>query len=523
MYNGIPDVLMDDVFLEVARLPDEPELVPDLVMKLEVPLGENKSKSFSDEIINEPPKTLGQLIDSLPERVKYFALTCYPSTSSSIGSFTCDACGIYLKKSSTFVRCAECLSPMVDLCTHCFSNGAEFGSHLRNHGYIVVSGRSSQLLRQSRSVGKLDIRSLMKFMQLAERKGSLNFAELEKTLNIEGDGERLYLELVSMLTSCDEQSISQHALEDGPSDVDSSLGGGPANFNVLRDEFEHDYVPEAETLLAAVNIGTNGPLPEVLHSLFEGYNGILDERERRRKILKASNLVNLKEYYNVLKKRKTDEKEMFEKLRMFVRPVLHATDNGTSCMAWLETLALTLTSRKRLVDRIKRLCTLKKHGIQAEVTEASQFDTDRKKRGDINMRKTPGMKIWANVPAVSSTEPRAERLSSEQALLKLPGGELLKRSQTIQLCIDLQLSPQHFLVIESGIHAVLRTRRDSFIDDETLKSLVQDGVFGTVRRYLLASQGLPVSASALALPAPIDEMKAQIVQHCRRSFTEPSR
>ena len=509
MYNDLPDVLMGDIFVEAARMAPEPEPEPmEVVMvddSVQVP-----AETLKENRQNHVSKSSACLISELPDRVKFFALNTSPSSSSSGTVLICDACGIQLKRSSIFVRCAECTSPVVDLCVHCFANGADFGSHARSHAYTVVNGRSSQLLRQSRPVCKLDIRSLLRFMETVEAKGSFNFSELERTLNVvPGDGEKLYLELIAMLSSCDEQLISttQSSSEPTQADLDNTLGGGPANFNVLRDEFEHEYVPEAETLLAAASV--NADVQE-LESLFEGYNGILDERERRRKVLKNANLLNLKEYYSVLKKRKTDEREMFEKLRMFVRPI------GSNPFQFLENLATVLTQRKRQMERVKRLALLKVNGLRSEFTEAVQFDTDRKKRAELVSKKSSAGKIWTAIPNIAIGGEKREVLTPQQAVLMLPAGEMLDSEEAVQMCVELLVAPQHYLVTRAAVFAVLR-RRGS-VEDNEIASIITDGVFGTIRRYLLAAQGLPVSAYSGTLTMSMEDMKLRLAQHFRRRF-----
>ena len=497
MENDIPDVLMGDIFVEAARSLPEPVQVVDFVMKES--RGDKGGRVQEEKEFVSLLKSSAELIEDLPERVKFFALTTNPSSSSSGCILACDACGLLLKKSSTFIRCAECLSPIIDLCIHCFGNGAEFGNHINSHSYTVVHARSSQLLRQSRPISKLDIRGLLRFMEAVEVKGTFNFSELERTLDVRpGDGEKLYLELISMLSSFEDgDNMSRTTLtplSEEPSNLNADAGGGPANFNVLRDEFEHEYVPEAETLLAAVSLGDSSNL----ESLFEGYNGILDERERRRKILKNAKLVNLKEYYNVLKKRKTDEREMFEKLRMFIRPVI-ASGNQLS---FLENLSSILTARKRQIDRIKRLATLKKHGLFSEFAEAIQFDSDRKKRSEINAKKSS--KAWT--PAGAD---KKDSLTPEQAIRALPGGSLLESPGDVDMCIDLCISPQHFFVIQ----AMVKARGNAA--DEVLIDSIQDGVFGAIRRYLFASQGLPFASPSA--PFDLTEAKLRLVQYCRRS------
>jgi hypothetical protein len=508
MYNDLPDVLMGDIFVEAARMAPEPEPEP---MEIVIPDKEVKNEGDNQKEIrqNYVSKSSATLISELPDRVKFFALNTSPSSSSTGTILLCDACGIQLRRSAIFIRCAECTSPVVDLCVHCFGNGAEFGSHFRHHAYTVVSGRLSQLLRQSRPVCKLDIRGLLRFMEAVEAKGSFNFSELEKTLNVlPGDGEKLYLELIAMLSSCDEQLIaSSQSSEPSQADLDNTMGGGPANFNVLRDEFEHEYVPEAETLLAAVSASAD---PAELESLFEGYNGTLDERERRRKVMKNANMLNLKEYYSVLKRRKTDERDMFEKLRMFVRPV------GQSPFAFLESLATVLTLRKRQMERVKRLAQLKQNGIRSELAEAVQFDSDRKKRAEIISKKSK--KIWTALPPVlnGGMVEKKDPISAEEAVRLLPTVDMLDSAEAVAICVELLIAPQHYLVTRAAVLTILKKREN--IEDSALFGVIQEAVFGTIRRYLLAAQGLPVSAFAGAPASSVEEMKLKLVQHFRRSF-----
>jgi hypothetical protein len=522
MYNDLPDVLMGDIFVEAALMPpDEPESTSDVVMKDEVVI------DVKDEL-QKPvhPKSSSELVSGLPDVARFFALVTPPPSSSVAGSLACDACGLALKRSSTFIRCADCTEPLVDLCPNCFANGAEFGRHSRHHQYVVIQGRACQLTKQSKLVNKLNIHHMLQFMETAEKKGCFNFSDLER---LYGDGEKLYLEIVTMLSDCAEQPQSMAPDEEIP----DGLSGGPANFNFLRDEFEHEYVPEAETLLAAVPPPPLGELPsEELTTLFEGYNGILDERERRRKTLKAAKLVTLREFYNVLKKRKTDEKEMFEKVRMFTRAVIAATPNE-SCIAALESFAAALTQRKRLIERAKRLTLLKQHGVHQEAGESVQFDIDRKKRNDLLIRKsTPGaglVRVWTAIPAVAnggaasdkkginlSSSASSTSMTAEEALRQLPGGELLKDAASVGLCLELLMAPQHFLVVTSALSAAIKNRGRS-VSDEELRNIVQEGVFGTIRRYLLAAQGLPVSAvPSGGAVLSTDEMRQKLVDHCRR-------
>lgn len=546
---------MGDVFANAVLMDEVPE-EPRQVFSLKE---EEKMDYETREMFQKrPPRSSMELINDLPDSSKFFLLNSVDkgsassssSSSSSAPGMSCDACGLILKKTSVFIRCAECTDPITDLCVYCFSRGAELGSHKHFHGYIVINSRVNNFTK-NRIVNKLDLSKILKFMLSVEQRGCFNYAELEKHLNISsGEVERLYLDVVRMLTRVaemteptpDSSPVSSASI---PSEFPQE--GGPANFNILRDEFEHEYIPEAETLLAAVAPPSPGSaVPAELISLFDGYNGILDERERRRKVLKSASLINLRDYYNILKKRKTDEKDMFEKVKLFSRALV---DGGVDSLNFLDSFSTALTVRKRLIDRVKRLLLLRRNGITNEVGQAAQFDADRKKRNDLNARKAiapAGVKVWTALswaPSASSqlpvaphttvTKGRSARssppsptevvsqankvMTAPEAVVQLPGGwQLSKSKPAVELCVELQIAPQHLIVIQSAMHVMLKQRRSA--TDADLIALIREGVFGTIRRYLLSAQGLPVSVVPQQTTVSPEEMKAKVVAFCRSTF-----
>ena len=579
--SGLPDVLMGDVFVDALSCPP-------MVEPLEAPALSFPQNGVSVSLCprqqqESPPVSIDAVTSA--ERIarleasgaQFFLLTA-PSRSTSLGPLACDACGLLLKKSTSFIRCAECSDPIVDLCAFCFANGAEFGLHLRCHAYVVVNHRNNGNLVGRGKLGKLDWRRVFDFFLRCETTGVLAYADLERALGIlvgeeargvrvtrggrgiraaavveeksevalepasqSSEVERVYLSLVSVLTRSFREDMDDEKGTDKGS-VAGGLSGGPGGFNNLRFEFDHDYVPEAETVLAAVPPPPmdGGPIPPNLISLFEGYSLLQDERERRTKTVVEAQLVTLREFANsVQKKKKTDEREMFEKCKMFVRPVMVGGGlKGAACLAYIENLASQLTVRKRLVERVKRLMLLQRNGILCEDAVSVQFDLDRKKRNDLNARRA---KVWTHIPQrggagqenLSSTvgpcrstrgaapdvvvRSTSTSLSGEQAVRNLPGGHALSDA-AVSLCHELHLAPQHYTVIELAVHALLR--RPGNVDDSLLQNLVKDNgrIFGTTRRYLLAAQGLPVSATGGVPTLTHAEMKHRLIDSCRLSF-----
>ena len=168
--------------------------------------------------------------------------------------------------------------------------------------------------------------------------------------------------------------------------------GGPANYNFLRGEFEYDFLPEAEVLLAdadpvsddikmeGTELNTEPSAPTVTHLLpgaLHAYNSVLDERERRRQFLVS--MLHLKDF--VPKRRKVDEREIFERLRIFVRPA--ATLGGSREV--LESLATGLASERKQRESLAKFNAWRRNGVSNE-TEGDLLAYDTKKRADAQIK-----------------------------------------------------------------------------------------------------------------------------------------
>jgi len=583
----VPDSLLGDIFVTIFNRRREEAPKTSVSMSMMEDDEEILLPSRGGTIL--PTHTSKDLLSFLTEEsARFFAFDCQASrttSSSSTGQsqpVTCDACNASIRKQTHFIRCADCSEPFVDLCVNCFSNGAQFGNHKRNHRYAVVKNKLN-----NKRIHKINLFEFFKFLINCEEKGSLNYSVFEKQVlgikravdetgastsapragrssgrgvrqasdvpavsttddttkliaEFNSEAEKTYLGVLSLLTRCSEDDLVSIPSGTVPSD----LSGGPGNYNLLRDEFEYEFLPEAETILAAVNPSDS------LAGLCEAYNGIQDERERRKKMLVKAHLLNLREFSSGAKKRKTDEKEMFEKVRIFVRPVLSGLESGEKVMKFLDNFATALTTRKRTLDRIKRLLLLHKNGVLYEDSSVVQFDADKKKRHDVNQRRltgASGTRIWTPLPNLNSdglgsagtsvpASPtvRSTRtsgtpltfegmnmtavMSANDAFNLLPGAPTVTDKEALGLCLEFFISPEHWKVVELTIHAVLEIRPNE--SDENLGRLIANGIIGTTRRFILTAQGLPISGGPgghMFTFANMEEIKLRIVQTCRES------
>ena len=542
--SDLPDVLMGDIFVDALCAPQDEELpvVPVVVGSLQNASKILRSKKQHDGSVSNVSSvsTPAAIFDE--EMAKFFLLTS-PTVGVVAPScvYVCDSCNsVLFKKSSQFIHCAECVDPIVFVCVTCWSNGAQFGSHLPTHKYTIVNNRNNGNLFSktlTTKIAKLGWDRIIEFLKKCEAKNLLDYEGLIDN-NVGGgvsvaarparggtgrgmrvpsvslpesdapvvessDVERVFVSILNVLTRNFCESIDVVANAPGAPIV--GVSGGPANYNPLRDEFEHDYLPEAETILAAVDPPPiSGEISEDLLKLFEGYNVLMDERERRKLTIVSANLITLREFGSVFKKK--DGKELFEKCKMFIRPVL--AGGQVVALKYIENLAQLLAIRKRIIERIKRLYFLQKNGILFEDATAVQFDIDRKKRADLSVRK--GGRVWTFVD-ISPEAP----ISAIEAVKRLPGGNTLTQYK-LELCVELQIAPQHYIVVELAIHAIMRRENNTV----NLTEFVQDGIFGTIRRYLLAAQGLPVSTTGGGPNFTVPEMKAKLIEQCTLCFRQ---
>jgi hypothetical protein len=131
---------------------------------------------------------------------------------------------------------------------------------------------------------------------------------------------------------------------------------------------------------------------------------------------------------------------------------------------------------------------------------------------------TKGRSARSSPPSPTEVDSQPNKvMTAPEAVVQLPGGwQLSKSKPAVELCVELQIAPQHLIVIQSAMHVMLKQRRSA--TDADLIALIREGVFGTIRRYLLSAQGLTVSVVPQQTTVSPEEMKAKVVAFCRSTF-----
>ncbi|GAX86040.1 hypothetical protein CEUSTIGMA_g13455.t1 [Chlamydomonas eustigma] len=154
----------------------------------------------------------------------------------------------------------------------------------------------------------------------------------------------------------------------------SKLGFDPdgSGYHFKRHDFDPEWDNDAECVISDMEfteLDTEEDRKQKLRIL-EIYNKRLDERERRRAFLASRNLIRVKHYQSLDKRRTPQEKEMLARLRVFAR---YGAAPGEH-----EQLVEGILLESRLRARLQELKEYRRHGIRT-LADADVFETERRR------------------------------------------------------------------------------------------------------------------------------------------------
>jgi hypothetical protein len=257
----------------------------------------------------------------------------------------CDACRCTL--TGEMYECTKCSS--IFLCSTCFTLGASFNTH--NNTHECRKGRVQGALPVAVAeilAPPLNLNEILLFLSVIQEHGfnwtkvseMMPFVGRAKLFSV-GNCEKIYAALLNTLHKKPCLNIPTVPRPD------ILAVPGPANYSTLRDEFEHDWLPEAEVFLAEAD----GVDRELIVKLLHTYNAILDERVTRKRFIVDSGLTAAPN-----KKRKI----ILDKLRILARPAA-LLGPGT-----LDAVALNLAEEERLRETLSKALVWKKVGAKNE-------------------------------------------------------------------------------------------------------------------------------------------------------------
>lgn len=397
--------------------------------------------------------------------------------------FHCDFCGRDLSFAIR-ARCAVCAD--YDSCLDCFSVGAALYPHKPEHAYRLIEVVHTPIFQQGWSADEED-----KLLEGLELYGVGNWEQVSRLISSKNplDTEQHFMKvfLQSITAPLPDPTAmiptSVTNASEGHEDVDPKAlrvmhmhqQEDAAGWMEKRQDFVYEWDNDAEDIIGDMELADDDTKTEkdVKAQVLEIYAKKLDERDKRKHFVLQRGLTNFKAYQAREKRRPKEERELREKLRVFMRFV-HPSDmekfiNGvieerslrTKIESMKEARALgakTLDDYQRISsslakNKVKNGCTQ----TEASALSNSQITSQRRQRrsngesstsegkgvpygGSSNMSK---MADCRDGKGLGFGEADSEKLVCE----KLTGAELLSRTEMC-LCTSLKIAPHQYMIVK---------------------------------------------------------------------------
>ncbi|GAQ80026.1 histone acetyltransferase complex component [Klebsormidium nitens] len=151
-----------------------------------------------------------------------------------------------------------------------------------------------------------------------------------------------------------------------------TVGAEQTGYHAKRNEFDPEYDNDAEVPLAEMEFKETDTEAErdLKIKMLEIYNHRLDERRRRKEFILERGLLNLKKQQALDRKRTREERELYNRARVFAR---------FTTQEEIDELVSGLLAERRIRDRIDELKEYRAMGIRT-MAEAADYESDKKKR-----------------------------------------------------------------------------------------------------------------------------------------------
>ncbi|PXF46737.1 Transcriptional adapter 2 [Gracilariopsis chorda] len=235
-----------------------------------------------------------------------------------------------------------------------------------------------------------------------------------------------------------------------------------------RQDFLYEWDNEAEEIIGDMELVDDDSKNErdIKAQVLEIYSKKLDEREKRKEFVLERGMTNFKEFTSLEKKRSKDERELRDKLRVFMRfmpqddvdklvdGILEERKLRTRIEMMIEGLALGATTVEEAQRMTQNLSKSKNRNMsQTEPSSLSDHTTNQRRQrranGETSTSETTSVLNGQPTTPSSASDSRERRNSilGEMDLEKMAGAELLSRTE-LSLCGALKITPHQYLIIK---------------------------------------------------------------------------
>ena len=414
--------------------------------------------------------------------------------------FHCDFCGRDLSLAIR-ARCAVC--PDYDSCLDCFSVGAALKPHKPEHAYRLIEVVHTPIFQIGWTAEEEE-----KLLEGLELYGIGNWEQVAKLIGSKSplETEQHYMKvfLQSNAAPLPDPSRMVPAEKAPPSekydDVDPKAlrvmhmhqQEDAAGWMEKRQDFVYEWDNEAEEMIGDMELNDDDSKPErdLKAQVLEIYSRKLDEREKRKRFVLDRGLTNFKACQIAEKKRPKDEKELRDKLRVFMRFVPHAD---------MERFIKGIMDERRIRTRIEMIREGRAQGAKTiedcqriyanqqkaknraaasqkeqSTLSGSQGGSQRRQRrsaGELSPSESNSLTNGHldNVTAVADSHDR-KPTQLETDTEKMAGAELLSRTE-ITLCGALKITPHQYMIIKEWM--VRESARNGYVRKKDAKQTVR--------------------------------------------------
>lgn len=416
--------------------------------------------------------------------------------------FHCDFCGRDLS-SAIRARCAVC--PDYDSCLDCFSVGAALKPHQPEHSYRLIEVVHTPIFQigwsadeEDKLLEGLELYGVGNWEQVAKLVGSKNPFETEQHFM------KVFLQSSNAPLPDPTRMVppEKSSFPDKNDEVDPKLlrvmhmhqQEDAAGWMEKRQDFVYEWDNEAEELIGDMEVTDDDTKSEkdLKANVLKIYADKLNERARRKEFVLDRGLTSFKAYQAVEKKRPKDERDLRDKLKVFMRFISHA-DMEKFIIGILEERQLRSKIElyqdgravgARTIEECNRLTANAKTKGKAAATAAditppigasSAQRRQRRSNGEGSAADSVGSSAHnGNGVAVSSTgsdskEKKAANFNDMDPQL-MPGAELLSRTE-LSLCATLKISPHQYMIIKDVM--VRESARNGCLRKKDAKAIVR--------------------------------------------------
>ncbi|GMM50419.1 chromatin-binding transcription regulator [Starmerella bacillaris] len=425
----------------------------------------------------------------------------------------CDCCGTDLSNLVS-IRCAECTDEEYDTCVPCFAKGASSKNHKPYHDYIVIEQQAYPIFTNDWGADEelLMIEGLEQFgvgswEDIADHIGRRSKEDVEKhykMVYLESPNypmpyivDRPLLDDMSEFMerrrkrlekyNAHQQLLRSDPQQKGTKDQQGALASVPACHEIQgympgRLEFETEAENDAEMVIKNLLFEPDDNDFDVEQKLtvLSIYNSRLERRTERKRTILAHNLLDYRKLIATEKKRTKEEKELYNKLKPFVR-VLPADE----FQKFTEDILAEQSYRHRIAELqeyrqngIKTLDEAKKYEKDKQVRHSAIFRTSQppipqrysyfeqlvNEQHSISNMHANTNNISSSLTSDGSSTPNVVINDEEPMLMKVkkmsgiapldvahaPDVDLLSPEEKL-LCTQLRIVPKSYLAIKQGI------------------------------------------------------------------------